>query len=320
MHGVRYHHRCAPVRGTNAAKPWLETLLIRSLGIVTLGLGTSLVDAGIGIASDQSPAQARPDSPAQVYRLACLQCHDADGRGTAVRDTLPSIPDFTNSGWHASRDDEDLGRAILEGKGAVMRPMKKKLGSLDVTKMVSFVRAFRGGGVVVLEEDRPLESPTGPALTDPKAAEVPVQPDSLKPLRQPLARTPAPPVPSARPSTAGTLFRRHCTSCHGQDGRASEVRSAMPSIPDFSSRHWQEGRVNAHLAASILEGKGALMPAWRGRLSTEQANELVAFVRSLGPPDLAPGKAPASEFRRRFHQLQEQWDDLDRQAKALQGR
>jgi hypothetical protein len=91
----------------------------------------------------------------------------------------------------------------------------------------------------------------------------------------------------------------------------------MPSLPDFSSRSWQAGRADAHLAASILDGKGGLMPACRGLLSAEQARELVTFVRTLGPPGTVTGGAPTNDFARRFRELQEQWDELDRQVKAI---
>jgi mono/diheme cytochrome c family protein len=330
MYRVRNHHRRTPTRRVKVMTPRLETLLIRGLGIAALGLGGSLADVGPGVASDQTPAQARPestakpDSPAGVYRSACLQCHDSDGRGDAIRDTFPAIPDFTNPGWHASRTDEDLGRAILHGKGRAMRPMKKKLGSLDVMHMVSFVRAFRGGGVVVPDESEPPSSAPDAAPGDPKPANAPAQPAPPRPSRDtpkaPSAATapaPAQPRPAARSHTVAALFGRYCSSCHGQDGRGSEARADMPSLPDFSSRSWQAGRHDAHLAASILEGKGALMPAWRGRLSAEQARELVAFLRTLGPPGPVTGGATTNDFSRRFRELQEQWNELDRQVKAL---
>ena len=91
----------------------------------------------------------------------------------------------------------------------------------------------------------------------------------------------------------------------------------MPSLPDFSSGSWHAGRTDARLTASILEGKGSLMPAWRGRLTAEQVRELVAFVRTLGPGGPATGGTSTSEFARRFDELQKQWDELDRQVKAL---
>jgi mono/diheme cytochrome c family protein len=329
MYRIRNHHRSAPSRRVKVVTPRLETLLIRGLGIAALGLGGSLADVGPGVASDQTPAHARPestakpDSPTGVYRSACLQCHDSDGRGQAMRDTFPTIPDFTNPGWHASRTDEDLGRSILHGKGRGMRPMKKKLGSLDVMQMVSFVRAFRGGGVVVHDESESPSSAPDAARGDPKPANAPAQPAPPRPSRDTpkapsagAAPAPAQPRPAARSHTVAALFGRYCSSCHGQDGRG-EARAEMPSLPDFSSRSWQAGRNDAHLAATILEGKGALMPAWRGRLSAEQARQLVAFLRTLGPPGPVTGGAPTNDFARRFRELQEQWDELDRQVKAL---
>jgi mono/diheme cytochrome c family protein len=257
-----------------------------------------------------------------------LQCHDGDGRGKAVRDAFPAIPDFTNLGWHDSRADEDLTRAILHGKGRVMRPMREKLGSLDVTQMVSFVRAFRGGGLVVQDESEKSAAAEDGEIGDSKAAESPRPPDRATPARPaaapaalaPAARVSPPgtsPVPADRSHAASALYRRHCVSCHGQDGRGREARDALPSVPDFSSREWQVGRDDAQLTASILDGKGASMPAWSGRVGAEQARDLVALVRAFGPPGLPTGKASASDFASRFRQLQVRWEELDRQVKAL---
>jgi mono/diheme cytochrome c family protein len=328
--------RSARFRRIKATSHRPGTRLIECLGIAVLGLAAIVVVVGKGIASDQPTARPQPSSnpdppsPTQVYRSACLQCHDGDGRGEAVRDVFPTIPDFTNPGWHASRADEVLSRAILDGKGKAMRPMKKKLGALDVTQMVSFVRAFRGGGLVVQDESEAsaAEEPEDTEVGRPEPAESPRPPLRATPARlasaaggsvpaarvSPLATSP---VPADRLPAASALYRRHCVSCHGQDGRGNEVRGALPSVPDFSTRQWQMGRNNAQLAVSILEGKGASMPAWRGRVSGEQARDLVSFVRSLGPSDLFTAEASASDFARRFRQLQEQWEELDRQVKAL---
>ena len=88
---------------------------------------------------------------------------------------------------------------------------------------------------------------------------------------------------------------------------------AQPGHPDVIGVQ----RDDAHLGVSIVEGKGASMPAWRGRINAEQVQDLVAFVRTLGPGGLDAGAAPASDFARRFRVLRDQWDELDRQAKAL---
>jgi hypothetical protein len=93
----------------------------------------------------------------------------------------------------------------------------------------------------------------------------------------------------------------------------------MPVIPDFTAREWQAGHENPQLAISILDGKGTLMPPWRGRVDPALAQDLVAFIRAFGPPDLASATAPAGEFGNRIRQLRQQWEELDRQARTLLG-
>jgi mono/diheme cytochrome c family protein len=64
---------------------------------------------------------------------------------------------------------------------------------------------------------------------------------------------------------------------------------------------------------SILNGKGSLMPAFHGRVSDDQARDLVAYLRALGPPQRTGNEAPASDFAKRFEQLQRQWNELEKQ-------
>jgi hypothetical protein len=93
----------------------------------------------------------------------------------------------------------------------------------------------------------------------------------------------------------------------------------MPPIPDFTSREWQASHESAQLSVSILEGRGALMPPWHGKISPEQARDLVAYVRTFGPADLAAAEVPASVFGNQFKELSKQWADLDQQVRLLLG-
>ena len=61
------------------------------------------------------------------------------------------------------------------------------------------------------------------------------------------------------------------------------------------------------------------MPPWRGKVDPALAQDLVAFVRTFGPADLARLAAPASEFGTRIRELRQQWQELDRQAATLSG-
>jgi mono/diheme cytochrome c family protein len=125
---------------------------------------------------------------------------------------------------------------------------------------------------------------------------------------------------AARTRVATGLYRQYCLVCHGADGRGLEMRASMPTIPDFTSRPWQESVTNAQLAVSILDGKGVLMVPFRGRVSAEQAPDLVAYIRAFGPvaakpaPGPSPG-APATDAEKQLKELQQQWEALQKQLK-----
>ena len=251
-------------------------------------------------------------SPVQIYRAYCLACHDADGRGETVRKAMPEIPDFTKAKWQESRTDADLRHSILDGKGKFMLPMKDKVSATEAGQMVAFVRAFRGRKQVVTLEPQQHPIPPGPAhpaiVPGPK---VPVPPSGLT--------TPSAEV-AARLRVATGLFRQYCVSCHGPDGRGTAMRASMPVIPNFTDGAWQKAQSDPQLLVNILNGKGVFMPAFQGRLSTEQARDLVAYVRAFGPPEPKGAEAPANDFDKRFQQLQHQWDELEKQLQQLSPR
>ena len=59
------------------------------------------------------------------------------------------------------------------------------------------------------------------------------------------------------------------------------------------------------------------MPAFRGRVSPEQAQDLAAYVRAFGPPRAPKPEAPATDFEQRFRELQDQWNELQKQLRDL---
>jgi len=88
---------------------------------------------------------AVPATPEAVFKKSCVSCHDADGRGASSREDMHSIPDFTDRKWQKSRNDDQLQKSILDGKGELMPPMKAKLGSVAPQRMVQYVRTFARG-------------------------------------------------------------------------------------------------------------------------------------------------------------------------------
>lgn len=262
-------------------------------------------------------------SQLQIYRAYCLACHDADGRGGTVRKAMPAIADFTDTKWQDSRTDADLRHSILEGKGQLMLPMKDKVSAAEAEQLVAYIRGFKSGKEVVALEPQELPLPPSPTVPVVVATPAPAPAPVPAPGAAPTIAAAPPPSSAARADEAARLrvatglFRQYCVSCHGVDGQGAAIRAGMPTIPYFSDRTWQQSQTDAQLQVGILEGKGTFMPAFRGRLNDDQARDLVAYVRAFGPPLPKDARAPATDFEKRYDQLQLQWDELERQLQKL---
>lgn len=75
-------------------------------------------------------------------------------------------------------------------------------------------------------------------------------------------------------------FNRYCIRCHGVDGRGVWD---IPDVPNFTNTRWQASRTEGQLARAILEGRGSVMPPWRGTLSLEEAWALARYIRTFVP-------------------------------------
>jgi mono/diheme cytochrome c family protein len=115
--------------------------------------------------------------------------------------------------------------------------------------------------------------------------------------------------------SSAALYRKFCQRCHGAEG-GGERNAGVMGLPDFRRPAWQEQRSDAQLMASILDGKGDGMPAFRGRLSEGQARTLVAYVRGLNPKAVAGSGSP-TDFEVRFQELRREFEELRRQLNQL---
>jgi len=91
------------------------------------------------------------------------------------------------------------------------------------------------------------------------------------------------------------LYNRYCIRCHGVDGRGVWD---IPAVPDFTNPRWQGSRSDGQIVRSILEGRGAVMPPFRGTLTLEEGWGMARYLRTFLPgsetprPNLNPsGKA-----------------------------
>lgn len=74
---------------------------------------------------------------------------------------------------------------------------------------------------------------------------------------------------------AAALYKSKCQVCHGPDGKGSAAGQKMGAKP-FS----EVKASNQELVEITKNGKGK-MPAYKDKLTDEQINELVKYVRTL---------------------------------------
>jgi mono/diheme cytochrome c family protein len=97
-----------------------------------------------------------------------------------------------------------------------------------------------------------------------------------------------------------SLYNRYCLRCHGIDGRGVWD---IPDVPDFTNTTWQATRPDSYRTRVILEGRGAVMPSFRGTLTLEESAAMACFLHTFVPgtevsrPDLGEagtGNKPAA--------------------------
>ena len=76
------------------------------------------------------------------------------------------------------------------------------------------------------------------------------------------------------------LYNRYCVRCHGVDGRGVWD---IPDVPDFTNAIWQASRTDEQLARLTLEGRGAVMPAFRGTFTLEESWAMARYLRTFLP-------------------------------------
>ena len=90
---------------------------------------------------------------------------------------------------------------------------------------------------------------------------------------------------SGAPSTASAgsateLFTKNCVSCHGKDGRAKTFKAKFNHARNLTDPEWQGRISDERIFNSIMNGKGK-MPAFGKKLSEQEIDALVAYVRGL---------------------------------------
>ena len=76
------------------------------------------------------------------------------------------------------------------------------------------------------------------------------------------------------------LYNRYCIRCHGVDGRGVWD---IPGVPDFTDVRWQNSRTDAEIVRILIEGRGAVMPSFRGTIALDECWGLAHYLRSFVP-------------------------------------
>ena len=101
---------------------------------------------------------------------------------------------------------------------------------------------------------------------------------SVSLARQPLNDSAVNVASAADP---GSLFAKHCASCHGRDGRSKTVKGRLIHARNIADAGWQNDVSDERIFNSINNGRGKKMPRFDKKLSESQIDELVSYVRRL---------------------------------------
>jgi mono/diheme cytochrome c family protein len=80
--------------------------------------------------------------------------------------------------------------------------------------------------------------------------------------------------------SAPELYAKYCVSCHGKDGRANSLKGKLKHARNLTDPAWQDRVSDERLFNSITNGKEK-MPGFSKKMSEQEINTLVSYVRSL---------------------------------------
>ncbi len=88
----------------------------------------------------------------------------------------------------------------------------------------------------------------------------------------------APTMPGAGKPQGTDLYKQKCAMCHGADGKGF----AALKTPNFTDPKYQKSVKDKDLVAIIKNGKkGTSMPAFADKLTQDEIQALVSYIRSL---------------------------------------
>lgn len=182
-----------------------------------------------------------------LYLKKCASCHGKDGKGKAVMakvlKTTPAALDLVDAETLA-KGDPQLVEVTLKGVKK-MPSYAKKLSASDAGQIVAYLRGL---------------TPVAAGKTKAKK----------KGVKKPTAG-------------AKKLYLKKCASCHGKDGKGKAVMAkvfkidaALLNLLDKASIEKSDKDL-----VTVTEKGAGKMPGYSKKLSKEDIEDLVRFIRSL---------------------------------------
>jgi len=88
--------------------------------------------------------------------------------------------------------------------------------------------------------------------------------------------------PVVRAASGEELFGKHCTSCHGKDGKARTPIARQLGVKDLTQSKTTDGEIEKQVIEGKKDERGnQKMPPFKDKLSPEEIKSLIEFVKSL---------------------------------------
>lgn len=87
-----------------------------------------------------------------------------------------------------------------------------------------------------------------------------------------------PGAPTTGLERGAKVFAENCAACHGDAGKGNRELGA----PNLTDAVWLYGSARQTIIEGIINGRGAVMPAWAGRLDEPTIKALAVYVYALG--------------------------------------
>jgi mono/diheme cytochrome c family protein len=98
---------------------------------------------------------------------------------------------------------------------------------------------------------------------------------SLEATATPAGEAEASPAPAGGDAAKGAeIFAQNCASCHGENAQGGSIGPSLVTAE-------LKAQSDDFFRQTILNGRaGTAMPAWEGRLSAQDIEDVIAFLRS----------------------------------------